>query len=353
MHALKELYIGDVLKESQIHVSAPARLDIGGTWDIKGLALTHEWVVPCTTNIAISLRTHARLVPYEFGRVKLTNTLTTEEFAIEQANLDGDLRLLASIASHFGLHGYVLQLEYEAPPFAGLGGSGTVAVAFAAALYEAQRHITSEQTPVDAAMVARLAYMIEDGMHVSLCGMQDHCAAAFGGIHKWLWKYASQQVFESEEISGRQVFSGLNDRLLVAYLGKSHNSNVVNEKQLASFWNVATRKNWFAINEVSHRFYDALYTCDWAQAAALVRRENELRVELVPERLNGTANELKKVVDEYPAGFAAVGAGDGGCVWVLCEKAEDRTTIVSEFEKILGSEGILPIQVEARGIIVH
>ncbi len=347
---MKELYLGEVLEKRSVHASAPARLDVGGTWDIKGLSLTHEWLSPTTTNIAISLRTHAQLFPYEYGKVKVSNSIESEEFAIDAAPLQGPLRLLTAIASHFGLHGYELKLTYEAPPFSGLGGSGTVGVAFIGALQAALCLLRSEEVIYNPQDAAFRAYSIEDSLGISLCGMQDHCAAAFGGISRWSWLYTTPQLFKREHINDEKVIEELNERLIVAYLGKGHKSKTVNEKQMESFWNVTTRKNWYEINEISHEFYDAVSGFHWHDAARLLARENEIRISLVPERLNETAYSLLNIANAFPVGFAAAGAGDGGCVWVLCANSEDKTKIEEDFRKVLGIGAILPLSIENTGI---
>ncbi|MBW2285838.1 MAG: galactokinase, partial [Deltaproteobacteria bacterium] len=44
--------IRKLLEKETISASAPSRVDSGGTWDIKGMALPLEGIGPVTVNIA-------------------------------------------------------------------------------------------------------------------------------------------------------------------------------------------------------------------------------------------------------------------------------------------------------------
>jgi D-glycero-alpha-D-manno-heptose-7-phosphate kinase len=61
----------DLLTRSPVKASAPCRVDAGGTWDIKALALPLERKAPATVNMALTLRTTVTLHPYEDRQVKI------------------------------------------------------------------------------------------------------------------------------------------------------------------------------------------------------------------------------------------------------------------------------------------
>src|SRR5690349_13552620 len=74
----------DLLRRVSITASAPGRIDCGGTWDIKALALAQERIQPVTVNIAINLRTTVRLYPYDSGKV----AIHSQGFDDEEAPVD-------------------------------------------------------------------------------------------------------------------------------------------------------------------------------------------------------------------------------------------------------------------------
>ena len=49
--------LAEHLQTVEVVSSAPCRLDVGGTWDLKCFALPYASLNPATTNIAISART--------------------------------------------------------------------------------------------------------------------------------------------------------------------------------------------------------------------------------------------------------------------------------------------------------
>ena len=64
--------IKELLEKNPIKTSAPCRIDSGGTWDIKSLALPLEGADPITVNLAINLRTYVTLLPYKSGWVRIS-----------------------------------------------------------------------------------------------------------------------------------------------------------------------------------------------------------------------------------------------------------------------------------------
>ena len=57
----------DHLKSVRIEATAPCRIDMGGTLDIKTFHLPLRRLNPCTMNAAIDLRTRVRILPGEPG----------------------------------------------------------------------------------------------------------------------------------------------------------------------------------------------------------------------------------------------------------------------------------------------
>ncbi len=348
-------YIGDVLEENEITASAPCRLDVGGTWDLKAFALPLALLPPVTTNIAISMRMKAHLGPYREGWVKVSDESGAEAFPLEDASLNSRFGLFLAVISFFGFHGLELSFSYGAPPRSGLGGSGVLTVAAMGALAEVKRRVTGDELSKED--LVRLAHDIEDGLRFSFTGMQDQAAAAYGGVSRWIWKYFSPgEKFEREEVFPKDLYGELESRLVVAYQGIRHESSDVNEKQVECFITGETRREWLRINEIASDFADALSNLDWKSAVEMLNDESLIRATLVPGRVTTLAWELNDIASELGCGFAAAGAGGGGCVWALCPDPELAEELKMRWRKKLGrvKDGkVLPVGIDGQGLEVR
>jgi len=93
-----------ILKNSRVEASAPCRVDSGGTWDIRSMALPMQAIDPVTLNIALSLRTRVQLVPFEDGMVKVSSEgfpdAGAQDFKI--LPFDSTFGLFYAAVSYFG-----------------------------------------------------------------------------------------------------------------------------------------------------------------------------------------------------------------------------------------------------------
>lgn len=167
------------------------------------------------------------------------------------------------------------------------------------------------------AQIASDVHEVEESLRFSFCGMQDQCAALYGGVHKWNWTYNATDKFTEERLLGRSRYMELSDRLVVAYLGKPHQADV-NAAQIESMFDPRTRPLWFRINENTHEAAAAIPKLDWKTVARCIQRENDIRVSLIPDRLAPEARPLYESAKQASAGFGIAGAGAGGCVFALC-----------------------------------
>ena len=290
-------YLGNILEKQGIFASAPCRLDVGGTWDLKAFALLYNHIMPTTTNMALSLRTKLWLKPYRKNWIKISDPTDSEEYKIDELRFHKRFGLLLAIASHFNVHGIEIQLSYEAPPRSGLGGSGVLAVTTIASLSKAFELLG--MPTVSRAGTVELAHDIEDGLRYSFTGMQDQCAAVYGGVNRWRWTYASANgKFSQEELLSDSDYEALETRLVVAYIGRAHDSSDVNSQQVAWFLNGHTRGPWFRINEIANEFAAALQSFDWEKAGDLINEETVLRVGMVPSRITPLGESLRSVAEE-------------------------------------------------------
>ena len=214
--------ISNLLKEWKIVASAPCRVDVGGTWDLKAFALPYEHIKPATVNFALSMRTEVCLQQFKDEWVKVSDKYAEEAYPLDFVPFDTNFRLIFAIVSYFRVHGLEIKISYNAPPKSGLGGSGVLAVCTVAALDKAIS-LSTGVPPLSKKQIVHIAHDIEDGLRFSYTGLQDQCAAAYGGVNKWIWSYTSMNgKFQQCEVLPEARHPELAERLVVAYVGKSH-----------------------------------------------------------------------------------------------------------------------------------
>ena len=334
--------------------SAPCRLDVGGTWDLKCFALPYASLNPATTNIAISARTRIRLKAYRPGWVRIVDEFHHEAFPVDAPDMTGHFGLLFAIAAHFALGGVEIEIAYGCPPRSGVGGSGTLSVALAGALARARKLVGGVRLSPEE--IIEIVYNIEDGLRYSYTGLQDQCAATYGGVNTWSWTYGDPSgKFRREAILTRDQYSALSDRLLVAYIGKPHDSNDVNSRQVDDFLAGRHRSRWFRVNEIAREFAEALKRADWEAAGRLMDEETATRCAIVPARMTVIGEKLQAVGTEFGAGFATAGSGNGGCVWALAPHPGVVPDLSAAWREVLSAvptARILPATVDPVGLEV-
>lgn len=348
--------IRKLLEKKRITASTPCRIDVGGTWDLKALALPYDYLRPCTVNFALDMRTRVALRPYEDGSIRVFDDYAYASYLLESIDFECHFGLVFAIASHFGVHGVEIGISYDAPRMSGLGGSGSLAVAVVAALETVTQLIPPYPRAWSKVRVVQTAHDIEDGLRFSYTGLQDQCAAAYGGIHQWYWSYTSETKFGGIRNSPPGFYQECATHMVLACTGESHNSYDLNLQQIASFYNPETRHNWFRINEITTEFDDALSRYDWRKAALLVQEENDIRLSMVPDRITPIGEELQAIAHKAGAGFAVVGAGNGGCVWALCPTVEQAEQVKERWETLLQtteSGRLLDCNIDSEGLIIN
>ena len=120
----------NILAHKRITASAPCRIDLGGTLDIRSFYYPLRHLAPCTFNIAVQLRTTVQLRPYEKGRVKVTSRgFAPADYALEEAPFDHPVGFVFAIAAYFGVAGVHIDIQSASPPRSALGGSSAAGVA--------------------------------------------------------------------------------------------------------------------------------------------------------------------------------------------------------------------------------
>lgn len=316
----------DLLRSGPVEVSAPCRVDMGGTLDISTFYHALGHLDPCTFNMAVDLRTRVRLLPGPPGRVKVSSLgFETAEFPSEVAPFDHPLGLMFAVAARFRADGVHIDIVSASPPRSALGGSSAAAVALVAAFSRARHRM--DGTPVlPPAETALLAQSLEAGVAGVPCGLQDQLAAVFGGVHAWRWGRSTHvPAVEGEAVVPAGGYADLERRFLVAYCGEPHESKDVNGRWVRGFLSGGTRNAWVRIIGETRAFIRAVMAGDFAAAGAAMNRETALRLEMTPDVLDEMGKGLCADAAARGCGARFTGAGGGGCVWAVGEpEAVDR-----------------------------
>ncbi len=345
--------IKKILDSNDITASAPCRIDLGGTLDIKTFYYPLRYLLPCTFNIALDLRTHIKLLPFDDKKVKVSSYgFESAEFTLDKAPFDHPLGLIFAIASYFRAEGIHIIIKSSSPPRSALGGSSAAAVALIAAFSKLLQHLDGHE--ISKANTAILAHAIEESIAGIPCGLQDQLSAAYGGVNAWYWKTAlSKSIFERQSIYDEKGCKNLEKRIIVAYCGIPHESKNINSKWVKQFLSGKNRNIWVEIVECTNKFIDALINLDYRMAALIMNRETEIRRIMTPEVIDNIGIELIDSAIINRCGARFTGAGGGGCVWALGEE-KDIIKLRPEWGKIvskLETASILDAKIDLNGLL--
>jgi D-glycero-alpha-D-manno-heptose-7-phosphate kinase len=309
-----------ILRYREIEASAPCRIDSGGTWDIKALALPFQRIEPVTLNMALNLRTRVSLSPFKNGWVKVSSKgfPRGQAYTLDRVPFDSPYGLFFAAISHFAFHGLHVHIRSESPVKSALGGSSTALIALLKALSKlsvaagGKKHSRRE--------ILHLGYHLEDGVSGGNCGIQDQAAAVYGGVNRWTWRYGERGLpFKREPLLDMNGNRELSKRLLVAFSGKSHASLRINRAWINDFLSGVTRSGWVKVNEVVNSLARAIKAKEWDTATHLLKTEMAIRRNITPDALVPVTEELVDQAESAGCGARFAGAGGGGTVWALGE----------------------------------
>lgn len=342
-----------MLESESIEVSAPCRIDMGGTLDISTFHYPLRHLSPCTFNIAVDLRTKVRLLPHEKGLVKVSSTgFKSAEYPLGEAPFSHPLGLMFVIAAYFNIDGIHIVVDSSSPPRSALGGSSVAAVALVAAFSRIFERLGSP--PLSKRMIAILGNEIEASVAGVPCGIQDQLAAVYGGVNAWCWHQGDvSSSFKRKIVVKKGHFKHLERHLLLAYCGSSHESKDINAKWIRQFLAGRYRKLWAEIIACTRNFIDALSGNNFREASMLMNREVALRRKMTPEVLDRTGKRLVDLAIEHNCGARFTGAGGGGCIWALGPD-QDIERLESVWEDILFKKKdarLLDVHIDSKGLM--
>jgi D-glycero-alpha-D-manno-heptose-7-phosphate kinase len=343
-----------ILENDPVEASAPCRIDAGGTWDIKAMALPFEAIRPVTVNMALNLRTRVTLSAFEDLRIKISSHGFSkgEVFAVDGLPLDSPFGLFFTAVSHFAFHGLEVQISSESPVKSALGGSSTALVALIKALDKINVRLgQKERSPRD---ILHLAYQLEDAAAGGNCGIQDQGAATYGGVNLWTWHFGNPvSPFDRTVLLENRELDTLSKHVIVAYSGESHVSSTTNRKWLKEFLSGETREGWLRVNEMVRDFSRKIQNREWSEAAHILQQEMALRKEITPEALIPITQTLIQQAERAGCGARFAGAGAGGTVWTI-GKLEDIGSVRKAWENTLApikGAGVLRCRIDQTGVI--
>jgi D-glycero-alpha-D-manno-heptose-7-phosphate kinase len=346
-----------LLEAGPVTASAPCRVDMGGTLDIRTFSYPLQHLGPCTVNIALDLRTTVCLTPYKRGWIKVRSRGFQEaEFPAGQAPFRHPLGLMFAAADFFQAEGVHVSVHSASPPRSALGGSSVAAVALVGALMQTRRRQTDAAPAVHAGGVAMMAHAIEESIAGLPCGLQDQLAAAFGGVNAWHWQAPPQaRGYRREALIARRGLRRLERHLMVAYVGVPHASVDINGRWVRQFVSGRYRQEWVEIIACTRRFAEALRLGNLAEAGQAMNQEVDLRRRMTPGVLDVIGRRLVAAARRCGCGARFTGAGGGGCLWALGE-ADDLSRLRPLWQDILGARRqarLLEARVAAEGLIIR
>jgi D-glycero-alpha-D-manno-heptose-7-phosphate kinase len=343
-----------MLKEEPVSVSAPCRVDMGGTVDLPSFHYALRHLEPATVNAAVNLRTTVTLFAGEPGFVEIESKgFAPARFPALMAPLSNNpLGLMFAVAAYFNASGVKIRIESASPVRSALGGSSSAAVALFFA-FAAVGEKLGKQT-LTLRQTALTVQILESASAQVVCGLQDHLAAAYGGVNLWTWPASPDGIgFVKQELVSPKDKENLDSACALAYCGIPHDSVDINGIWLKDFLAGRTYSHWEAIIAATKSFAEALAQKDWTAAAKAMDKELGLRMELTPGVVTPEMGRFIAAARQNGCGARFTGAGGGGCVWSMGQPKAIEKTRQDWREIAQGIEGakVLPFETAFEGVM--
>lgn len=233
----------------------------------------------------------------------------------EGPEYDGVMDLAKAAIDRIGVRGGIdVDIESEAPPGSGLGGSSALVTAVVAAL------AMLEERPVGADDLARLCHAIEREDLRIAGGWQDQYAAAFGGLN--LLEFGRDGVTVTPVRAGDAVLAQLRANLLLCYTGAVRRNVGLIDTQIELFRSgrEETLLGMKQLREMAYAMRDALEAGDPDRVGAMLREAFEAKRRMNPHIADHTPIEamLEAAQDAGASGGKICGAGGGGYLMLYC-----------------------------------
>jgi D-glycero-alpha-D-manno-heptose-7-phosphate kinase len=202
-----------------------------------------------------------------------------------------------------------------APPGAGTGTSAAVTVALVGAL---DALTPGRLGPHD---LARAAHEVETKMLGRQCGIQDQLASAYGGL-----SYIEMSTYPRATVTTLRVpearWRELERRLVLVYLGRSHDSSVLHEQVIRDLESAGPDAPALeALRQAAARARDAVSSGDLAALGRAMTANTDAQARLHPALVGSEARQVIAIAREHGAlGWKVNGAGgEGGSITLLAD----------------------------------
>lgn len=272
----------------------------------------------------------------------------TIKFDIDQfLAYDGQLDLIKGVINYMKNNysvnqGFELYIQNDAPPGSGLGSSSAICVALIGAF---QEWLKLPLTPYD---ISELAYKIERIDLKIKGGRQDQYAAAFGGFN-FMEFYDSKTIVNPLKLR-KDIINELNHSLILAYVGGSHNSSEILDKQIKNVKN-KNEKSVEAMHEIKNiaiEMKNALVIGKLGKFGLLMDKAWNYKKQMA----SGISNEkIDKIYEEAKKagalGGKISGAGGGGFMFFFAD-IDKRYEVIKALKNV-GAE-IINYTFEDKGL---
>ncbi len=329
---------------------APVRIaDLGAwsdTWFAKSGVVSNVAVSP---GLTVTLRPDPSLEPDQ------VRVVSRGEVAIETVSSKWNDELLGLLFADAPVGQMSVTIDSSVPPGSGLGTSAALAVAVVAAI-----DTLKGRPPVDQwgqLDVARRAHQRETATGRQ-SGVQDHAAAALGGVHRWAIHYPS--FVPTEPLVDDRILQMLEERLLTVYLGTPHESSqlhemVIRELESADDGGRDADALLAPLRVGAEKGHHALLAGDLAAYGQAMVACHEGQRRLHRELIGDLADHVvSSVALGGAAGWKVNGAGGaGGSITILCgPEPTSRRKLIEIVTSIDGAE-VLDLRINRTGVEVE
>lgn len=280
----------------RITARAPTRIDFVGGWtDVQPF---------CSEQVGLVISAAVAVQ----ARVEVRGT---------EAQIRNHDKFVQAVCKHFDLARAEVTLTSDAPVGSGLGGSGAVGVALVAAMAAYTGAILSRRE------IAELAHEIEVRDLGIIGGKQDQYASAYGGFLALTFSEANVGV-ETLALDPQRV-KQLQARSVVVYTGQSRMSGDIHANVRNAFLsrNPDTLNALATIRQVASEFYTVLQSGPLDALGELLNANWDAQKRLHALTTNATVDGFLRIAQDASAlGGKALGAGGGGCLYLLTSEGE-------------------------------
>jgi D-glycero-alpha-D-manno-heptose-7-phosphate kinase len=333
-----------------IHSTAPIRICDNGGWTDTWFA-RHGKVF----NIAVRPAVAVTIAIFERRSDVPRITIDAADFR-DRYDLDDSTRgrhpLLEAAVEHVVLPPNTraeVRVTSPIPAGASTGTSAAVSVALLGAL-----ELLAGRQPVPRE-IARMAHALETEALKRQSGVQDQYCAAFGGINFIeITEYPDARI--SQLAVRPAVRAELERRLVLIYLGNSHDSSQVHKRVIAGLEDAGPEHPPLQmLRRAADASREAVLNGDLAALGRAMRENTDAQAALHPALVGPTIRRIIDLAREHDAlGWKVNGAGgEGGTLTILAsDRGEDRSAMLDDIAREDATCRAIPIVLSPSGLTV-